>query len=89
MSELHKFLFEGLPVRGMLVRLTDTWRDILLRRANNAETGPYPEPVRHLLGEMTAAAALMQSNIKFNGALVLQVFGDGPLKVAVVEVQPS
>ncbi len=89
MSELHKFLFDGLPVRGMLVRLTDTWRDILQRRANNAETGPYPEPVRHLLGEMTAAAALMQSNIKFNGALVLQVFGDGPLKVAVVEVQPD
>ena len=23
MSELHKFIFEGLPVRGMLVRLTD------------------------------------------------------------------
>ena len=22
MSELHKFIFEGLPVRGMLVRLT-------------------------------------------------------------------
>jgi molecular chaperone Hsp33 len=38
---------------------------------------------------MTAAAALMQSNIKFNGALVLQVSGDGPVKVAVVEVQPD
>jgi molecular chaperone Hsp33 len=23
LSELHKFMFEGLPVRGMLVRLTD------------------------------------------------------------------
>jgi molecular chaperone Hsp33 len=31
----------------------------------------------------------MQSNIKFNGALVLQVFGDGPVKVAVAEVQPD
>lgn len=29
----------------------------------------------------------MQSNIKFNGALVLQVFGDGPVKLAVAEVQ--
>jgi molecular chaperone Hsp33 len=42
-----------------------------------------------LLGEMTAAAALMQSNIKFNGALVLQIFGDGPVKLAVAEVQPD
>jgi molecular chaperone Hsp33 len=31
----------------------------------------------------------MQSNIKFNGALVMQIFGDGPLKLAVVEVQPD
>jgi molecular chaperone Hsp33 len=40
-----------------------------------------------MLGEMTAAATLMQANIKFDGALVLQIFGDGPVKVAVVEVQ--
>ena len=32
MSELHKFLFDGLPVRGMLVRLTDAWREVLSRR---------------------------------------------------------
>jgi len=89
MSQLHKFLFEGVPVRGMLVQLTDVWQEILKRRAANLDTGAYPEPVRHLLGEMTAAAVLMQSNIKFNGALVMQIFGDGPLKLAVVEVQPN
>ena len=87
MSELHKFLFDGLPVRGMLVRLTDAWTDLLGRRAANVDTGAYPAPVRALLGEMAAAAVLMQSNIKFNGALVLQVFGDGPVKLAVAEVQ--
>jgi molecular chaperone Hsp33 len=89
MSQLHKFLFDGLPVRGMLVQLTDVWQEVLKRRAANDETGAYPEPVRHLLGEMTAASVLMQSNIKFNGALVMQIFGDGPLKLAVVEVQPD
>lgn len=88
MSELHKFLFEGLPVRGMLVRLTDSWQD-LLRRREQAESGAYPAPVRTLLGEMAAAAVLMQSNIKFNGALVLQMQGDGPVRLAVVEVQPD
>ncbi|MBS0391482.1 MAG: Hsp33 family molecular chaperone HslO [Proteobacteria bacterium] len=87
MSELHKFLFEGLPVRGMIVRLTDAWTELLARRAGNTETGPYPAPVSELLGEMTAAAVLMQANIKFNGALVLQVFGDGPVKLAVAEVR--
>ena len=86
MSELHKFIFDGLPVRGMLVRLTDSWQEILKRRQ---AAGGYPIEVMHLLGEMTAAGALMQGNIKFNGALVLQIFGDGPVKLAVAEVQPD
>ncbi|MFC7409874.1 Hsp33 family molecular chaperone HslO [Hydrogenophaga atypica] len=84
MSELHKFIFDGMPVRGMLVRLDDAWRDMLQRRK---QSGAYPPAVTELLGEMTAAAVLMQANIKFNGALVLQVHGDGPVKLAVVEVQ--
>ena len=87
MSELHKFIFEGLPVRGMLVRLTDAWQELLLRRETAADA--FPPPVRALLGEMAAAGVLMQSNIKFNGALILQVFGDGPVKLAVAEVQPD
>jgi molecular chaperone Hsp33 len=89
MSELRKFLFDGLPVRGMLVRLTDCWQEVLRRRAAGGNDPHYPPPVRRLLGEMTAAATLMQSNIKFNGALVLQIFGDGPVKLLVVEVQPD
>ncbi|MDM0113399.1 Hsp33 family molecular chaperone HslO [Variovorax sp. J22R133] len=87
MSELHKFLFDGLPVRGMIVRLTDAWQEILARRASNTTTGAYAPPVAELLGEMTAAAALMQANIKFNGSLILQIFGDGPVKVAVAEAK--
>jgi molecular chaperone Hsp33 len=85
-DELHKFLFEGLPVRGMLVRLGPSWREVQRR---HAQQGVYPEPVRTLLGEMAAAATLMQANIKFDGALILQVFGDGPVKLAVAEVQPD
>ena len=85
MSELHKFIFDGLPVRGHLVRLTDSWQELLLRRAQAGQA--LPLPVRDLLGEMTVAGVLMQANISFNGALILQVFGDGPVKLAVTEVQ--
>ena len=84
MSELVKFLFEGLPVRGALVRLTGAWVELLARRA---PAQGHAVEVRTLLGEMTAAAVLMQANIKFDGALVLQIFGDGPVKLAVAEVQ--
>ena len=87
MSELHKFLFDGLPVRGVLVRVTDAWTDILARRNSGNAEGAYPLPVQNMLGEMVAAATLMQSNIKFNGSLIMQIFGDGPVKLAVVEVK--
>jgi molecular chaperone Hsp33 len=92
MSEVHKFLFDGLPVRGTLVRLTESWQEILQRRAANSTTGAYPAPVSQMLGELTAAAVLMQSSIKFNGSLTLQIAGttgSGPVKLAVAEVQPD
>ncbi|MBK6865444.1 MAG: Hsp33 family molecular chaperone HslO [Ideonella sp.] len=73
-----------MPVRGMLVRLTGDWQEVLRRRA---ASGVQPAPVRALVGQMAAAGVLMQASIRFNGALVLQVFGDGPVKLAVAEVQ--
>jgi molecular chaperone Hsp33 len=90
MDALHKFLFDGLPVRGMLVRLTQSWQQVLARRlAAPAGSGAFPVPVQALLGEMAAASVLMQANIKFNGALILQMHGDGPVKLAVAEAQPD
>ena len=82
MSELQKFIFDGLPVRGMIVRLTDSWQQVLERRAASGAWAPI---VRDTLGQMAAASVLMQANLKFNGALILQVHGDGPVKLAVAE----
>ena len=82
MSDFQKFLFEGLPVRGMVVRLTDSWQTLQSRRQE-----ALPEPVTRLLGEMSAAALLLQSNLKFDGALILQMAGDGPVKLAVAEAR--
>jgi molecular chaperone Hsp33 len=84
MSELHRFLFEGLAVRGILVRLDDGWQSLLARRASAGAA--WPEPVQRLAGEMAAAGVLMHATIKWNGALILQVYGDGPVRLAVAEV---
>lgn len=77
-DELKKFVFDAAPVRGELVRLEGTWQEVLRRRR-------YPAPVSTLLGEMMAAAALLSANLKFNGALVMQLHGDGPVRMLVVE----
>ncbi|MBC7729008.1 MAG: Hsp33 family molecular chaperone HslO [Microbacteriaceae bacterium] len=90
MDQLHKFLFEGLPVRGMLVRLDTSWRELLQRRRSASDGGhAFAAPVRALLGEMAAASVLMQASLKFNGALILQMQGDGPVKLAVAETLPD
>jgi molecular chaperone Hsp33 len=87
-DSLHKFLFEGLPVRGMLVQLRSGWQELLSRRATASDGGhAFAPAVRGLLGEMSAAVCLMHANIKFDGALILQVFGDGPVKLAVSEAR--
>ncbi len=86
MDELHTFLFEGKPVRGLFVRLARGWPALLSRREPGDE---HPPAVRKLLGEMTAAAVLMHANLRYAGSLILQIFGDGPVKLAVVEVQPG
>ena len=75
---LQKFLFDAAPVRGELVRMDATWQEVLNRHA-------YPVAVRRVLGEMMAAAALLSANLKFNGALVMQLHGDGPVRMLVVE----
>lgn len=75
---LQKFMVENAPVRGELVEMSAAWQQILARR-------DYPAAVRTLLGEMLSAAALLSANLKFNGMLVMQIHGDGPVKLLVVE----
>lgn len=89
MSEVHRFLFESLPVRGVFVRLSDVWTEILRRHAGGSSAPTYPAPVQDLLGEMTAAATLMHLNLRYPGSLALQILGDGPVQLALVEVQPD
>jgi molecular chaperone Hsp33 len=75
---LQKFIFDNAAVRGELVEISDAWREIQARHA-------YPKAVSALLGEMVAAATLLSANLKFNGAIVMQVYGDGPVNLLVVE----
>lgn len=77
-DNLQKFMFEHAGVRGELVELPNTWQEILSHQA-------YPQAVKAILGELLAAAALLSANLKFNGTMVMQIHGDGPIKLLVVE----
>jgi molecular chaperone Hsp33 len=80
---LQRFVFEHARVRGELVRLDETWREVRRRRE-------YPGPILSVLGELTAASVLLGATVKFEGgALVLQVQGGQPVSLLVVECQPD
>ncbi|MGC9184789.1 MAG: Hsp33 family molecular chaperone HslO [Thiomonas sp.] len=81
-DQLVKFMLGSGHVRGVLVRLDATWAELQKRRS-------YPQAISALVGQMAAASALMAGSLKFDGALVLQIQGDGPLKLAVAECQPD
>jgi molecular chaperone Hsp33 len=75
---LQKFIFDNAAVRGELVDISATWREIQARHT-------YPVAVKRLLGQMVSAAALLSANLKFNGSIVMQIHGDGPVRLLVVE----
>ena len=70
------------PVRGRVARLGAMVDDILTRHA-------YPEPVADLLGEACALAALVGASLKFDGRLILQAQGDGPVAFVVADYDTS
>jgi molecular chaperone Hsp33 len=76
------FQIEGEPVRGRLARLGPAVDEIL--RAHD-----YPDVVANLLGETCALAALVGSNLKFDGRLIVQAQGDGPVRYVVADYDTS
>lgn len=73
-----RFIFDEMPVRGLHARLTDVWQHIVRRKH-------YPAAIRRALGELLAAGALLSGNLKQDGTLIVQVQGQGVLKMLVVE----
>ncbi len=73
-----RFLFRDTDVRGNLLSLDVSYRDILA-------THDYPPEARQLLGQFLAGALLLSETIKFEGRLLLQARTDGPIKVLMAE----
>jgi molecular chaperone Hsp33 len=77
-DRMYRFLFEHTGIRGNLVHLDATWRAV-------QSAHPYPEAVRNPLGEALAAVTLLASTIKFQGSLILQAQGSGPIRTLVAQ----
>ena len=75
---LHRFVLERAGVRGVIVRLGAAWREV----AGRAE---YPVPLLDLLGQTLTASALLTGNIKFDGALSIELKSASALRLLFAE----
>ena len=75
---VQRFLFDDLDIRGAFVQLDSVWQQLLARR-------DYPPMVVDLLGQMSATTLLLADNLKQSGRLTIQLRGDGPLSLLVID----
>jgi molecular chaperone Hsp33 len=74
----QRFLFEEADIRGEIVQLDASFRDIVAIHQ-------YPPGVCRLMGEFMAAAVLLATTLKFEGKLVLQARSEGQIPLLMVE----
>jgi len=78
-DQLQRFLFENTSIRGEYVHLDSTFQAALARH-------DYPPVVSNVLGQAMAAAVLLGATIKFEGSLIFQLQGKGPVSLLVVQL---
>ena len=76
-DQLHRYLFENVAVRGELVTVSETLEQVL-------ENHSYPQPVKNVLAELLVATSLLTATLKFSGDITVQLQGDGPMSLAVI-----
>ncbi|SHF93771.1 Hsp33 family molecular chaperone HslO [Vibrio gazogenes] len=74
---LNRYLFDELSVRGELVQLDDVYQQVV-------SSQEYPAPIQSLLGELLVATSLLTATLKFEGSITLQIQGNGPVSLAVL-----
>jgi len=77
-SFVRRFLFEGLDIRGAIVHLGEAWQQMQAGRH-------YQPTVAQLLGETAAVTALIAGQLKQPGRLTLQLRGNGPIQLLVMD----
>ncbi|MFA0088565.1 Hsp33 family molecular chaperone HslO [Vibrio sp. 10N.261.51.F12] len=76
-NTLNRYLFDELSVRGELVQLDTAYQEIISSKE-------YPAALQSLLGELLVSTSLLTATLKFEGSITMQLQGDGPVSLAVI-----
>ncbi|HEX4879016.1 MAG TPA: Hsp33 family molecular chaperone HslO, partial [Limnobacter sp.] len=75
---LRTLIFDKASCRAQMIHLDAAWQQIVSHNH-------HPAPVMKVLGELVAASAMLSASLKFEGSLILQIQGDGPIRLLVAE----
>ena len=79
-DELLRFGLANGKVRGVAVSLDHSWQTAGVHHN-------YPPAVAQLLGQCVAASLMLVATLKFDGRLIMQFRGEGPVKLLVVQAR--
>lgn len=77
MTNYIAICLKTLPCAANLVTVSETLQQIL-------ENHDYPQPVKNVLAELLVATSLLTATLKFDGDITVQLQGDGPMNLAVI-----
>lgn len=76
-DQLQRFIFEDYQIRGEIAQAHNSFSEIIKKHHYSVE-------VANLLGELLIATSLITATLKFAGKITVQLQGDGPLSLAVI-----
>ena len=81
-DQLQRFLFDDFEIRGEIANADESFNEIIKNHNYTAE-------VENLMGELLVATTLLTAMLKFEGKITVQLQGDGPLEMAVINADQN
>lgn len=78
-DSVQRFILENHDVRGVIIHLSETYKNILKQHH-------YPAAVQKVLGEVILASALLAETIKLQGRMTIQFQSEGKIKLLVAQI---
>lgn len=76
-DQLQRFIFDDYQIRGEIARAHNSFNEIIKKH-------DYSPEVANIVGELLIATSLLTATLKFAGKITVQLQGDGPLDLAVI-----
>ncbi|WP_028863423.1 Hsp33 family molecular chaperone HslO [Psychromonas aquimarina] len=76
-DQLQRFIFDDYQIRGEIVQAHNSFHEII-------KNHDYTTEVNNVMGELLIATSLLTATLKFEGKIAVQLQGDGPLNLAVI-----